>query len=78
MDNLNANPLVFLRLKQVIAITGLSRSSIYSMLDKNSSSYDPDFPKQVKIGKKSVAWVKHEVDQWISKRIAERQIKQEK
>ncbi|GGC79516.1 AlpA family transcriptional regulator [Vreelandella lutescens] len=78
METLNAKPMTLLRLKQVIAITGLSRSSIYSMLDENSSSYDPDFPKQVKIGKKSVAWVENEVDQWIGKRIAARLTKQEK
>lgn len=78
METLNAKPMALLRLKQVIAITGLSRSSIYSMLDENSSSYDPDFPKQVKIGKKSVAWVENEVDQWIGKRIAARLTKQEK
>lgn len=72
MNNVHVKSLAFLRLKQVIAITGLSRSTIYSMLDENSSSYDPDFPKQVKIGKKSVAWVEHELDQWICKRIAER------
>ncbi|MCG7589579.1 MULTISPECIES: AlpA family transcriptional regulator [unclassified Halomonas] len=78
METLNAKPMALLRLKQVIAITGLSRSSIYSMLDEDSSSYDPDFPKQVKIGKKSVAWVENEVDQWIVKRIAARQMKKEK
>jgi prophage regulatory protein len=53
-----------LRLSAVKEITGLSRSSIYA---------DPDFPKPVKIGARSVAWVDDEVASWISIRIAARE-----
>jgi prophage regulatory protein len=34
--------------------------------------FDPEFPKPVKIGHGSVAWVESEVDAWISARMAER------
>lgn len=63
---------VMLRLKQVITRTGLSKSTIYNMLDEKSSSYDPDFPKQVMMGKAAVAWVEHEIDTWINNRIQKR------
>lgn len=56
----------FLRRKQVEEITGLSRSSIYDMMDKAL------FPKQVKLGGRSVAWVESEVLHWINSKISER------
>lgn len=54
-----------LKLQQVIDKTGLSRSTIYSLLDSKSVSYDPSFPTQVNIGTKSVAWVEAEIDEWL-------------
>ena len=36
-----------LKRKQVEAITGLSRSTIYAKLDPKSKQYDPDFPKSL-------------------------------
>lgn len=45
---------------------GLSRSSIYARLDKNSPHYDPAFPRPIKLGAKTVAWLAGEVDQWVS------------
>jgi len=52
-----------LRLSSVKELTGLSRSSIYA---------DPQFPKPVKIGPRSVAWVEAEVRDWICARIEAR------
>lgn len=52
-----------LRLKEVIRRTGKSRSSIYA---------DPSFPKSVKIGTRSVAWVEQEVEDWIQERLRRR------
>ena len=52
-----------LRLETVKEITGLSRSTIYA---------DPNFPRPVKIGERSVAWVESEISEWIDARIAER------
>lgn len=52
-----------LRLKQVMAKTGLSRSYVYAL------SKDGKFPKSVRLSEKSVAWVESEVDAWIDSRI---------
>lgn len=52
-----------LRLKQVMAKTGLSRSYVYELSKKGK------FPKSVKLSEKSVAWVESEIDEWIQNRI---------
>jgi prophage regulatory protein len=51
---------VLLCLKQVIAITGLSRSSIYSHMKAGI------FPLQVPVGSRGVRWSLNEVRQWMS------------
>lgn len=61
-----------LPLKQVIHYTGLSSTTIYDMLDKKSSRYDPTFPTQVKLSKGRVAWVESEIAEWINTKIVER------
>lgn len=73
-----------LPIKKVIYFTGLSRTTIYDMLDKSSERYDPTFPIQVKLTKGSkkrngfkarntrVAWVASEVAQWLESKMAER------
>jgi prophage regulatory protein len=48
----------FLRLKEVLAICGKSRSSVYEAIKKG------DFPKPVKLSARSSAWIKSEVEQW--------------
>jgi prophage regulatory protein len=53
-----------IRLKQVLARTGMSRSTIYSYMR------DGRFPEPVSISARCVAWVEAEVDLWISDRIA--------
>ena len=60
MENSN-----LLRLQQVINRTGLGRSSIYSMASKG------EFPKPIKIGLRSSAWLENEVRDWIRERILE-------
>lgn len=52
-----------LRLKEVIHTTGLSRSSIYRMID------DGVFPKSVPLcgrSGRSVAWLDSEINDWLS------------
>lgn len=62
-------PLVLLKLKHVVLRTGLSRSSIYNKLDAKSPHYDPTFPRQIRLGAASVAWVESEVEEWVNSRI---------
>jgi prophage regulatory protein len=52
------------RLPDVIARTGLSRSTIYGLISKG------EFPMQVRLGPRSVGWVDGEIDRWISERIS--------
>ena len=54
-----------LRRKEVETISGLSRSSIYSLMQAG------EFPKQIKLSTKSVAWIEAEVLDWLSARIIE-------
>ena len=58
------NDLRFIRRKEVEAVTGLSRSSIYAMMK------DGSFPKQVKLGTRSVAWCLPEIQEWANSRVA--------
>jgi prophage regulatory protein len=48
----------FIRLKDVLAICGKSRSSVYNAVKKG------DFPKPVKLHGRSSAWIRSEVEQW--------------
>jgi prophage regulatory protein len=57
-----------LRRKDVEVAIGLSRSMIYLKLDPNSKQYDPDFPKPVQLGVKSVGWYSDEIQNWIDTR----------
>ena len=54
-----------LRLPDVMRVTGLKRSSLYSAIKRN------EFPKQVSLGARSVGWISMEVDAWMDQRIAE-------
>ena len=59
----------FIRLKTVMKDTGLSRASIYNRLKKSSKYYDPTFPKQIRIGGGAVAWIEHELEDWMELQI---------
>ncbi|MEE9426054.1 MAG: AlpA family phage regulatory protein [Methylococcales bacterium] len=56
----------FIRIGEVITETGIPRSGIYQLIAEGN------FPRQVKLGKRSSAWVNTEIADWIDKRIAER------
>jgi prophage regulatory protein len=55
-----------IRLKVVVALTGLPVSSIYELME------DGVFPPSVPLSDRRVAWVESEVADWIDARIAER------
>ncbi|MDC9622482.1 AlpA family transcriptional regulator [Xenorhabdus sp. XENO-7] len=54
----------FIRLPEVQRRTGYSKAWIYKLIS------DGTFPKQVKIGPRSVAFIESEIDDWIAQRIA--------
>jgi prophage regulatory protein len=53
-----------LRLPNVKASTGLSRSTIYLRIAQGT------FPPPVKLGGRAVGWVQNEVQQWLEQQIA--------
>lgn len=55
-----------LRLKQVMAMTGLARSTLYKYMVTEG------FPAQVKLGARAVGWLEAEVLAWLEARIQER------
>lgn len=56
----------FLRLADVMARTGLSRSAIYLNISEGS------FPSNINLGPRSVAWLESEIDAWMQARINQR------
>ncbi|MFH0257041.1 AlpA family transcriptional regulator [Vibrio rumoiensis] len=55
-----------IRLKEVISITGLSKTTIYSRMAENA------FPKTISLGKNSVGWIESEIYQWVENLVADR------
>lgn len=55
-----------IRLDQVKARTGLSRSTLYAYIREGR------FPSPVTISTRCVAWVESEIDAWVAERIASR------
>jgi prophage regulatory protein len=56
----------FLRIGQVCDATGLPISTVYELVAAGN------FPKQVRLTRRSVAWIEQEVLAWQEARIAER------
>lgn len=56
----------FIRLPEVLYTTGLSRSTVYEMMTRRQ------FPVQISLGGKTVAWLESEVENWMAERIANR------
>ncbi|HCN44180.1 MAG TPA: dipicolinate synthase [Proteus vulgaris] len=54
-----------IRLPEVQRRTGYCKAWIYKLMDAGQ------FPKSVKIGTRSIAFVESEVDEWIANKIAE-------
>jgi len=54
---------VFLRLPEVKAITGLSKTSLYELVRAK------DFPAPIRLAPRAVAWIKSEVNHWAEERI---------
>lgn len=51
-----------LRLPEVIALTGLSKTTIYEL----SKSDDSSFPKPFKIAKRASVWYLHELEDYLT------------
>lgn len=64
-DYSNLEDVTFLRLPEVKAVTGLSKTSLYTLIR------DRNFPAPVRLGPRAVAWVRSEVKQWAANRVLE-------
>lgn len=58
--------------KEFLKTTSISRSTHFEKLDKRSKSYDPTYPRPVKLGARSVGYVEQEVIDWVKAKMEER------
>ncbi|EGQ9206915.1 AlpA family transcriptional regulator [Vibrio cholerae] len=65
-QDIGEHPMRFLKLKEVMEKTALSRSAIYRKMN------DGEFPQSVSLGERAIAWVESEVDEWMEKRLERR------
>jgi prophage regulatory protein len=56
----------FLKINEVMALTGLTRSTLYLKIQQG------EFPAQVRLGPRSVAWSSDEIADWQAARLAAR------
>lgn len=61
---LSMNTAKLLRLPDVKAVTGLSKSTIYSKIA------DGTFPKQISLGPRIVVWLESDIQKWICTQVA--------
>ncbi len=61
-----------IRLKEVIYKTGLSKATLYRLIQSG------DFPASVSISNRAVAWEESLVDEWLIKKISEQNYKRER
>ena len=64
---MNANSVRIIRLSEVIKKTGLSRSTIYTLIKE-----DNEFPKQIPLASRSMGFLESEVNAWIAYKAANR------
>lgn len=65
-------PLRILKIDDVLEMTSLSRATHFAKLNAKSKSYDPDYPKPLKLGPRSVGYVEQEVINWLQAKMEAR------
>lgn len=55
-----------IRLKEVMNLTGLGRSSIYKFMTQG------DFPLSISLGERAIAWELSEIEEWVLAKIENR------
>ena len=61
-----------INLKDVIQVTGLSRATIYNIMDERHKHYDPTFPKKANLTVGRVGWSAWDINQWIECKLTSR------
>lgn len=64
----NSAEMRFIRVREAVARTGLSKSSIYDLMAQGR------FPQTIRLGGRSVAFVEAEIDTWMAERVAARNL----
>lgn len=59
---MNQSKLKILRLKQVLDILGICKTSLYNLIESNK------FPKQIRITERTVGWLESDIREWIEER----------
>lgn len=72
MNQVNENVLKVLRLKDVLHILSISRSTLYDWMDAESPRFDSEFPRPIKLGATSIGWIEGEINTWIYSRMSKR------
>lgn len=62
-DNIPTAEIRFIKLPEVVALCGRSKSSIYYAIRRG------EFPAPVKLSYRSVAWVRSEIMAWAEERV---------
>lgn len=56
---------MIVRLKELITLLGISRSTIYELMRPASTRYDSSFPSPIKLSKSAIGWRKSEIEDWL-------------
>jgi prophage regulatory protein len=59
----NSSTRRILRLPEVMHLTGLARSTVYLRIAEG------DFPKQIRLGPRTVGWSSDAIEQWLEERL---------
>lgn len=65
MKDVGSGELRVVRLKQLIVMIGLSRSTIYDRMNLKSPRYDDSFPRPICLGGKAKGWFLKDVNYWL-------------
>lgn len=55
--------MTLIRQAEVLEKCSFSRSTLYRLIESE------DFPRPIRLSKRSVAWLEHEINAWIQRRI---------
>lgn len=61
-----SKPKKLLNLKSVCLKIDKSRASIYNWMNPKSPQFLPNFPRPIRIGKRSIGWLEDEIDNYLT------------
>lgn len=59
-----------LRLKHVLKLCGIGRSTVYEKLNPKSKRYDASFPRPIKLSVSAIGWFEQDVIDWLNSKKA--------